>query len=53
LAWNDSIAISETKFKSKCCTKIQIPNYSFVHVDSVTNAKGVGLHINTKLQFTV
>ena len=32
----DLVAISETKLKSKCCTKIQILNYNFVHVDSLT-----------------
>jgi len=49
----DFIAISETKLKSKCCTNIQIPNYDFVHTDSLTNAGGVGLYVNTKLQYTV
>jgi len=49
----DFIAISETKLKSKCCTNIQIPNYNFVHVDSLTNAGGVGLYLNKKLQYTV
>jgi len=49
----DFIAISETKLKSKCCTNIQIPNYNFVHVDSLTNAGGVGLYVNTNLQYTV
>ena len=39
--------------KSKCCTNIQIPNYNFVHVDSLTNAGGVGLYVNKKLQYTV
>jgi len=39
--------------KSKCCANIQIPNYNFVHVDPITNAGGVGLYINTKLQYTV
>jgi len=49
----DFIATSETKLKSKCCTNIQIPNYNFVHVDSLTNAGGVGLYVNKKLQYTV
>jgi len=49
----DFIAISETKLKSKCYTNIQILNYNFVHVDSLTNAKGVGFYANTKLQYTV
>jgi len=40
-------------FYSKCCTNIQIPNFNFVHVDSLTNAGGVGLHVNKKLQYTV
>ena len=42
----DFIEISETKLKSKCCTNTQIPNYNFVHVDSLTNAGGVGLYVN-------
>jgi len=42
------IAISENKLKSKCCTNIQIPNYNFVHVDSLTIAGGVGLYVNKK-----
>jgi len=49
----DFIAISETKLKSKCCINIQIPNYNFVHVDSLTNAGGVGLYVNKKLQYNV
>ena len=49
----DFIAISETKLKSKCCTDIQIPNYNFVHVDCLTNAGGVGLYVNKKMQYTV
>jgi len=49
----DFIAISETKLKSKCRTNIQIPNDNFVHVDSLTNAGGVGLYVNKKLQYTV
>jgi len=49
----DFIAISETKLKSKRCTNIQILNYNFVHVDSLTNAGGVGLYVNKKLQYTV
>jgi len=49
----DFIAISESKLKSKCWTNIQIPNYNFVGVDSLTNAGGVGLYVNTKLQHTV
>jgi len=49
----DLIAISENKLKSKCCTNIQIPNYNYVHVDSLTNAGGVGLYVNKKLQYTV
>jgi len=44
----DFIAMPETKLKSKRCTNIQIPNYNFVHVDSLTNAGGVGLYINKK-----
>jgi len=48
----DFIAISETKLKSKCCTNIQIPNYKFVHVDSLTSAGDVGLNVNKKLQYT-
>ena len=39
--------------KSKCCTNIRIPNYNFVYVDFLTNAGGVGLYVNTKLQYTV
>ena len=44
----DFIAISEIKLKSKCYTNIQIPDYNFVHVDSLTNAGGVGLYVNKK-----
>ena len=47
------IAISETKLKSKCCTNIQIPNYNFVHIDSLTNVGGISLDVNTKLQYAV
>ena len=48
----DFIAISENKLKSNCCRNIQISNYNFVHVDS-SNAGGVGLYVNKKLQYTV
>jgi len=49
----DFVAISETKLKSKCCTNKQIPNYNFVHVDSLTYTGGVGLYVNKKLQYTI
>jgi len=45
------LSSKEAKLKSKCCTNVQIPNYNFVHVDSLT---GVGLYVKTnKLQCTV
>jgi len=48
------LSSKEAKLKSKCCTNVQIPNYNFVHVDSLTNAGGVGLYVKTnKLQCTV
>ena len=46
----DFIAISETK---SVVRNFRIPNCNLVHVDSLTNARGVGLYANPKLQYTV
>jgi len=43
----DIIAISETKLKDNIPFPYELKNYNFVHVNSPTNAGGVGICIKT------
>ena len=47
----DVICISETKIKDKPLLNISIPGYIFLHVNSFTNAGGVGIYIIDTLQY--
>ena len=47
----DVICISETKIKDKPLLNISIPGYIFLHVNSSTNAGGVGICIIDTLQY--
>ena len=39
----DIVCVSETRLKDNPLINIAIPNYNFVHADSVTNTGGVGV----------
>ena len=48
----DVIAITETKLsKGSIYNNIDIDGYHFIHIDSASNAGGVGLYIKTSLSF--
>ena len=43
------ISLTETNIKDKPICNISIPVYTFLHVNSLTNAGGVGVYINNNL----
>ena len=45
------ISITETKIKDKPSVNIGIPGYTFLHVNSISNAGGVGVYVSDLLQF--
>ena len=45
----DIIAITEAKLKSFIAHLIDITNYSFIHVESKSNAGGVGMYLKKEL----
>ena len=47
------IGISETKLKSHVSYSPQLPGYEFVNVNSVTNAGGVGVFINSNFTYKI
>ena len=47
----DVICISETRLRGDSLTNITIPNYNFVHADSITNAGGVAIYISSNYNF--
>ena len=49
----DIVCVSETRLKGDPLINICLPNYSFVHADSLTNAGGVGIYVSSKFQFEV
>ena len=50
----DIIAITETKLcDAKCGNNIQLFGYNFVHNDSSTKAKEVGLYVSESLAFNI
>ena len=49
----DIVCVSETRLKGNPLINIAIPNYNFVHADSVTNAGGVGVYVSSKFSFQV
>ena len=52
LAFSPSIvAVPKTRLKTQPLTNISIPGFSFVHVDSESNAGGVATYISDSIQF--
>ena len=47
------MCVSETWLKGDPLINICLPNNSFVHADSLTNAGGVGIYVSSKFQFEV
>ena len=47
------VCVLETRLKSDPLINISVPNYSFEHADSMTNAGGVGSYVSSKLRFEV
>ena len=47
----DVICISETRLRGDSLTNITIPNYNFVHADSITNVGGVAIYISSNYNF--
>ena len=47
----DIICLTETRLKSQPLVNIDIPNYSFVHVNSDSFAGGVAVYLSNKLQY--
>ena len=45
------ISLTETKIKDEPVVNITILGYTFLHVNSVSNAGGVGVHVSDLLQF--
>ena len=43
--------VSETRLKGNPLINISLPDYNFVHSDSVTNAGGVAVYVSTKYKF--
>ena len=47
----DIVCVSETRLKGNPLINISLPDYNFVHSDSVTNAGGVAVYVSTKYKF--
>ena len=47
------ICITETHIKNQLLSNLDLPNYSFVHVNSTTNAGGVAMYISDNLKYKV
>ena len=45
----DVVCVSETRIKGNSLVNISIPGYNFFHVDSLTNAGGVGVYVSKHL----
>ena len=45
------ICISETRIKKHPLINVNLMNYSFLHVDSATNARGVAMYIHSSIKF--
>ena len=46
----DVICLTETRIKLHLLLNISLPNYTFFHTDSTTNAGGVGIYVLNKFQ---
>ena len=49
----DIICLPETRLKEQPLININIPGYSFIHTDSLTNAGGVAMYISTAIQHSI
>ena len=47
------ICITETRIKNQPLSNLDLPNYSFVHVNSTTNARGAAMYITDNLIYKV
>ena len=47
----DVICLTETRIRTHLLSNIEIPNYSFVHVDSKSAAGGVAIYVSCGLQY--
>ena len=47
------ICITETCIKNQPLSSLDLPNYSFVHVNTTTNAGGVAMNISNNLKYKV
>ena len=45
------ICLTEARLKQNSLVNTQIPGYKFCHVDSDTNAGGVGIYIDEEIKF--
>ena len=48
-----AICITKTHIKNQLLSNLDLPNYSFVHVNSTTNAGGVAMYISDNLKYKV
>ena len=47
------ICITKTRIKNQPLSNLDLPNYSFVHVNSTTNAGGAAMYISDNLKYKV
>ena len=47
----DIVCLTETRIKSQPLINVEIPNYSFVHVDSESAAGGLAIYVSDRFQF--
>ena len=47
------ICIMETHIKNQPLSNLNLPNYSFVHVNTTTNAGGVAMYLSDNLKYKI
>ena len=47
------ICITKTRIENQTLSNLDLPNYSFVHVSSTTNAGGAAINISGNLKYKV
>ena len=47
----DIVCLTETRIKFQPLISVEIPNYSFVHVDSESAAGGVAIYVSDRFQY--
>ena len=47
------ICMTETRIKNQPLSNLDLPNYSFVHVNSTTNAGGAAMYISDNFKYSV